>query len=142
MINGMRITKTESQAYMHPDEVKNHKKINIAYDFSLDEPRLIKSKTGLEDVFRVNYKFSIIYTNPSMGYLRYQGEVDCPIGTEKIENITEELRNEIATNIIINILPLALLSSRLMGLPPAVPLPFPPQMGEKKERDFEVRGYE
>ena len=142
MISGMRITKTESQAHLRPEEIKKHKNINITYDFSLEEPRMVKSKTGGDDIIRVEYKFSIIYTNPSMGYLRYQGEVDCPKGSEKVENITDDLRNEIATNIMLNVLPLALLSSRSMGLPPAIPLPFPPNVRSKEQQqDTEIRGY-
>jgi len=37
---------------------------------------------------------------------------------------------------------LALLSSRSMGLPPAIPLPFPPNVGTKEQhQDNEIRGY-
>ncbi len=142
MICSMRITKTESQVFMHPDEIQKHKTINIAYDFALEEPKIIKSKTGGKDTIGVEYKFSIIYTNPSMGHLRYQGDVVCPENVTKPSDVTDELRNEIAHTIMLNILPLALLSSRSMGLPPAVPLPFPPTGGQiEMQRDTEIRGY-
>lgn len=121
-----RLLKTESQVYMHPAEMRKQQQINIAYDFSLEEPRLIKSKTSEGYIINIEYKFSIIYTNPAMGYLRYEGEIDCPENIKKAEDVTEEIKSKIAHMVMLDILPMALLSSRSMGLPPAVPLPFPP----------------
>jgi len=137
MIKGMRILSTESQVFMHPEEIKKYKTINIAYEFTLEEPIVIK------DVIRVEYRLAIVYSNPSMGYLRYRGEVDCTL--EKEKELTNAQRSEIAHNIMLNILPLALLSSRSMGLPPAVPLPSPPIEKEyddsKPNTKEELRGY-
>lgn len=142
LIRSMRITKTESQVFMHQDEMQKHKITNIAYDFSLEDPKIIKSKTDGKDTIGIGYNFSIVYTNPSMGYLRYQGDVVCPESVNKPSDVTDELRNEIAHTIMLNILPLALLSSRSMGLPPAVPLPFPPNIGQiEKHHETEIKGY-
>lgn len=140
----MRITKTESQMHMHPDDIKKFKTINISYEFSIEEPRAIKSRTGKEELLQVEYTFAIVYSNPSMGYLRYQGVVDCKKINESNNDISAEVRNEIAQTIVQNILPLALLSSKAMGLPPAVPLPIPPieePTHEKNLKDDEIMGY-
>lgn len=143
MILGMRITKTESQAHMHPDEIKRFKTINISYEYSTEEPRTIKSKTGKEELLQIEYTFAIVYSNPSMGYLRYRGVVECQ-KTDETNNISNETRNEIAQTIVQNILPLALLSSRSMGLPPAIPLPIPPveePIQETNRKDDQIMGY-
>ncbi len=143
MIKGMRITGTESKAYMHTEELKKYLHININYDFALEPPHIVKSKTGGEDIITVEYKLSIVYTNPSMGYLRYQGEVDCLNTEENAKNLSEEQRNEIANTVMLNILPLALLLSRSMGLPPAVPLPLPPKrnFNKQQQQQDDKKGY-
>lgn len=141
MIKGIRITGTESRVFMHPEELKNYHHININYDFSLEQPHVVKSKSGGDDIIMVEYKFSIVYTNPSVGYLRYHGEVDLNI-EENGKNLSEERHNEIANIVMLNVLPLALLSSRSMGLPPAVPLPRPPAGNFNKQQQIDDRkGY-
>lgn len=141
MIKGIRITGTESRVFMHPEELKNYHHININYDFSLEQPHVVKSKSGGDDIIMVEYKFSIVYTNPSIGYLRYRGEVDLNI-EENGKNLSEEQHNEIANTVMLNVLPLALLSSRSMGLPPAVPLPHPPAGNFNKQQQTDDRkGY-
>jgi len=119
MIKSMLIRKIEMRAYMRPDEMKKHHNININYDFVLKEPVIT------EDNIRFEYNFGIVYTNPSFGYLRYEGEVDCTKTVETIKDITAELKSEVSSMVMLNVLPMALLSSRQMGLPPAVPLPLP-----------------
>lgn len=142
MIKGIRITGTESKVFMQPEEHKKYHHININYDFSLEQPHVVKSKSGGEDIIMVEYKFSIVYTNPSIGYLRYRGEVDLNI-EENGKNLSEEQRSDIANTVMLNVLPLALLSSRSMGLPPAVPLPHPPAgfNKQRQERQDDRKGY-
>jgi hypothetical protein len=76
------------------------------------------------------YTFSINYINPSMGYIRYEGTLDYTgDGGETVEQTSDELapelRHEMAGTIITNLIPMALLLSKAMGLPPASPLPIP-----------------
>jgi len=133
MIINITISKTEGRAFLWSEKkLKEHHDININYDFSLKTPQIVKSRMNEDEVIRVEYSFSIVYTNPSLGYLRYEGDVDCEKTVDKIEDITDEMRTEIANKIMLRILPMALLSSQSMGLPPAVPIPLPGIKNDKE----------
>lgn len=136
MIRSMAISKTEARAYLQSEKGLNeHHDININYDISLKTPTIIKSRTSEEEIIRVEYSFSIVYTNPSLGYLRYEGEVDCDKTVDKIEDVTNEMRTEIANTVMLRILPMALLSSQSMGLPPAVPIPLPRNQEQHESKE-------
>ncbi|MDD5453890.1 MAG: hypothetical protein PHW62_00095 [Candidatus Ratteibacteria bacterium] len=140
---GVRIIKTAAEVFMHRDDMKKYRQLNISYEFSMDELAIDRLKlNGADKVVGIPYSFSIIYTNPSMGRLNYQGEVDCQNNNQTDERTEEDLRNEIAYNITLNILPVALIASTSLGLPPPFPLPAPPRRETTKKDDYEeIRGY-
>lgn len=132
MITKFRLIKTESHVYMNEDEIKKHNEIGINYDIGIRSLHTDKSRNELGDqstqVFE--YTFSVNYMNSSMGYIRYEGTIEYQ-GDKKIKTVKglnelpSKIRNEMTVAIISNLIPLALLLSKVMGLPPASPLPIP-----------------
>jgi hypothetical protein len=145
MITDFRIIKTESRNFVSVEEIQNHKQININYDIQLKNPIVATTHvSGREtNVLRVEYSSAINYINPTVGVIRFEGTVDYS-GKEDLKELKQtwdsgeaptDIRNEIVNVITANVMPLALILSKSMGLPPAVPLPIIDYKNPSKPRN-------
>ena len=128
MIVGFSINKIESARHVPIEELSKFRNINVNYDINLRNPAVTKAPTG--DVLRVEYTVAINYLNPSIGYIRFEGVCDKTGGNPDQEkkdwdsgHADVQVQNEIANNMMARIIPLALLLSQNLSLPPAVPMP-------------------
>lgn len=128
MIIGFSINKIESARHVPLEELAKFRNINVNYDINLRNPAVNKAPAG--EVLRVEYTVAINYLNPSIGYIRFEGFCDKTGGNptqEKIDwdagHADVQVQNEIANNMMARIIPLALLLSQNLSLPPAVPMP-------------------
>ncbi|HMK45657.1 MAG TPA: hypothetical protein VK436_03430 [Methanocella sp.] len=128
MIMGFSINKIESARHAPLEELSRYRNINVNYDINLRNPAVIKSPMG--DVLRVDYTIAINYLNPSIGFIRFEGFCDKSGGNlEQAKkdwdtgNADIQIQNEIANNMMSRIIPLALMLSQNLSLPPAVPIP-------------------
>jgi hypothetical protein len=128
MIVGFCINKIESARHVPLEELSKFRNINVNYDINLRNPAVAKAPAG--DVLRVDYTVAINYLNPSIGYIRFEGFCDKTGGNptqEKADwdagHADVQVQNEIANNMMARIIPLALLLSQNLSLPPAVPMP-------------------
>lgn len=145
MIVGFSISKMESARHVSLEELARFRNINVNYDINLKNPAMAKGPTG--DVLRVEYTVAINYINPSIGYIRFEGFCDhSGSSLEKAKKDWDEgkadvnIQNEIANNMMMRIIPLALTISQSMSLPPAVPMPVinfqkPPEGGQPDKFD-------
>jgi len=129
-----QVTEIESRIYVKPEEIKKYGSININYDINLRNPTVESHKTpfGETPVLRVEYAFTINYLNPSIGHIRFTGNSDYYNNKKDLEEIRKkwnegkppvEVQNEIANTTVTNLAPIALTLSRVLGLPPSLPIP-------------------
>ncbi|WP_424359869.1 hypothetical protein [Methanocella sp. MCL-LM] len=128
MIVGFNISKIESTRHVPLEELSKFRNINVNYDINLRNPTVNKAPAG--EVLRVEYTVAINYINPSIGYIRFEGFCDKVGGNPAQEKADwdagradVQVQNEIANNMMARIIPLALLLSQNLSLPPAVPMP-------------------
>jgi hypothetical protein len=148
MILGFVINKVESERLVPLDELSKYRNINVNYDINLRNLSVIKPAAGPKEVLRIEYSVTINYLNPTIGFIRFEGFCD-HTGTDA--EVTRKdweagkpdtnVQNEIANNMMARIIPLAMLISQNLCLPPAAPLPvitFQKQPGEApKESKFD-----
>jgi len=133
MILNFHITNVESKAFSSPQDIRKYKNININYDVNLKNPSVAVHHTisGDKSVLRVEYTFAINYLSPNIGHIRFEGSSDYYVDRD-INELKEkwdsgkaplEVQNEIANTMVANLAPLALLLSKALGLPAAMPIP-------------------
>ena len=128
MFVGFTISKIESARHVPLEELPKYRNINVNYDINLRNPTVARLAGG--PVLRVDYSVTINYLNPSIGFIRFEGFCD-HAGSDPAKAREEweagradpGIQNEIANNMMARILPLAMLLSQNLSLPPAVPLP-------------------
>ncbi len=133
MILAVRILSTESKAYPQCTELKGS--YQISSEILLKNVVVTGSKGATPgqqvQVLRVEYDFTITYLAPNAGYLRFGGNVDFRADGDLFalkEKLNEdapcpEVRGEVMNAIMQNVAPIALLMSKVQGLPPAIPIP-------------------
>jgi hypothetical protein len=128
MFVGFTISKIESARYVPLEDLGKYSNINVNYDINLRNPAVARMQGG--PVLRIEYSVSINYFNPSIGHIRFEGFCD-HAGSDP-EHAKKEwdagradvsIQNEVANNMMARIIPLAMLLSQNLSLPPAVPLP-------------------
>jgi hypothetical protein len=100
-----------------------------------------------EKVLRIEYGVTINYLNPSIGFIRFEGFCD-HAGGDVQQTLKDweqgkpdiAIQNEVSNNMMARIIPLAMLISQNLCLPPAAPLPVinfqkPGETGEKDKFD-------
>jgi hypothetical protein len=102
---------------------------SVNYDISI-KPNSLQEKDGRQ-MLVADYRVTINYLSPSIGHLNFEGKVE----VEKNGDLSKEyadwcndkpstgLYNELVNSVMLGVAPLALLLSRSIDLPPAVPLP-------------------
>jgi len=147
MIVGFAINKVESARHVPLEELQKHRNINVNYDINLRNPSTIKVPVVPEKVLRIEFGVTINYINPSIGFIRFEGH--CDYAGPHVDKTLKEwdegkpdiaIQNEISNNMIARIIPLAMLLSQNLSLPPAAPLPVinfqkPGEAGEKDKFD-------
>jgi len=128
MLVGFSISKVESVRHVPLEELAKLRNVNVNYDINLRNPVVAKGPAG--DVLRVDFTFSINYINPSTGYIRFEGFCDRAggdVGKVKAEwdagRADPVIQNEIANHMVTRVMPLAMLLSQSLNLPPAMPVP-------------------
>ncbi|WP_174590540.1 hypothetical protein [Methanocella conradii] len=130
MIVGFAINKIESARHVSLEELPKYRNINVNYDINLRNLSAVKPPMGPDKVLRIEYSITINYFNPSIGFIRFEGFCDYAGGN--VEKILKEweggrpdvaVQNEAANNMMARIIPLAMLISQSLCLPPAAPLP-------------------
>ena len=128
MFVGFSISKVESARHVPLDELVRYRNINVNYDINLRNPTIARSPGG--DVLRVDFSVAINYLNPSIGFIRFEGFCDHAGGDNEKARAEWEaghadpaIQNEIANNMVARIMPLAMLLSQSLSLPPVMPLP-------------------
>lgn len=133
MIPFFQVTKTESCIFGSPADIQGHKQYGINQDIQLRNPSVVVQSTpfGDKSVLRVEFLYAITYINPAIGNIRFEGICDY-FGDVDLNGIVQEwdsghanpaVRNEIANHMIVSLVPIALLLSRALGLPPSIPIP-------------------
>jgi hypothetical protein len=147
MIVGFVISKLESARHVPLEELQKYRNINVNYDINLRNPSAVKVAMVPEKVLRVEFAVTINYINPSIGFIRFEGFCDHVGGdADKIVKAWDAgtpdtaIQNEVSNNMMSRILPLAMLISQSLCLPPAAPLPVinfqkPGETGETGEKD-------
>jgi hypothetical protein len=130
MIVGFVINKIESARHVPLEELQKFRNINVNYDINLRNLSTVKSPMGHDKVLRIEYSVTINYLNPSIGFIRFEGF--CDHGGGNVEKTLKDweqgkpdtgIQNEVANNMMARIIPLAMLISQNLCLPPAAPLP-------------------
>jgi len=128
MFVGFSINKVETARHVPLEELTKYRNINVNYDINLRNPSVARGPGG--EVLRVDFSVAINYLNPSIGFIRFEGFCDHAGGdNEKARKEWDEghadpfIQNEIANNMVARIVPLAMLLSQSLSLPPVVPLP-------------------
>lgn len=128
MFVGFTMSKIESARHVALEELSKYRNINVNYDINLRNPSVIRLPSG--PVLRVEYSVAINYLNPSIGFIRFEGFCDhAGADPEQAKNEWDAgradvgIQNEIANNMMARMVPLAMLISQSLNLPPVVPLP-------------------
>jgi len=128
MFVGFSISKIESARHVPLEELAKYRNINVNYDINLRNPSMARGPGG--EVLRVEFTVASNYLNPSIGFIRFEGFCDHVGGdNEKARkewdagHADPAIQNEIANNMVARIVPLAMLLSQNLSLPPVVPLP-------------------
>ncbi len=147
MIVGFAINKVESARHVPLEELSKYRNINVNYDINLRNLSAVKIPIAPEKVLRIEYGVTINYINPSIGFIRFEGYCDyAGAGAEKtIQDWNQgkpdiAIQNEVSNNMMARIIPLAMLISQNLCLPPAAPLPVinfqkPGEAGQKDKFD-------
>jgi len=146
MIVGFAISKIESARHVPLEDLQKYRNINVNYDINMRNLSVAKSPASHDKVLRIEYAISINYINPSIGFIRFEGFCD-HAGTDAEKTLKAweegkadmEIQNEVANNMMARIIPLAMLISQNLCLPPAAPLPVvnfqkPDVAGEKGDK--------
>jgi hypothetical protein len=147
MIVGFVINKAESARHTPLEELPKYRNINVNYDINLRNLSTVKVPAVPDKVLRIEYTVAINYINPSIGFIRFEGYCD-HVGGDVDKTLKEwnqgtpdiAIQNEVANNMMARIIPLAMLISQNLCLPPAAPLPVinfqkPGEAGEKDKFD-------
>ena len=144
MFVGFSVNRVESARHVPLEDLARYRNINVNYDINLRNPAIVRAPVG--EVLRVEFTIAINYLNPSIGFIRFEGYCDHAGGDlarAKVEwdagRADPAIQNEIANNMVARIVPLAMLISQSLSLPPVVPLPAinfqkpatPPEGGDK-----------
>lgn len=130
MIVGFVINKVESARHVPLEELQKYRNINVNYDINLRNLSAVKVPVAPEKVLRIEYSVSINYINPSIGYIRFEGY--CDYASPHVDKTLKDweqgkpdiaIQNEVSNNMMARIIPLAMLLSQNLCLPPAAPLP-------------------
>jgi len=128
MFVGFSISKVESARQVPLEDLAKYRNINVNYDINLRNPSIARGPGG--EVLRVEFTVAINYLNPSIGFIRFEGFCDHAGGdNEKVRkewdagHADPAIQNEIANNMVARIIPLAMLLSQNLSLPPVMPLP-------------------
>lgn len=144
MIVGFVINKIESARHVPLEELQKYRNINVNYDINLRNLSVVKAPAGPDKVLRIEYGVTINYLNPSIGFIRFEGFCDYSgLNVDKTYNEWEQgrpdsgVQNEVANNMMARIIPLAMLISQNLCLPPAAPMPVInfQKPGEAPEKD-------
>ena len=148
MIIGFSMNRIESARHVPMEELIKYRNINVNYDINLKNPSIVRTYAGYDSVLRVEYSVTINYLNPTIGFIRFEGYCD-HAGSDVQKSYDDweagrpdlNIQNEIANNVMMRIVPMAMLLSQNLNLPPAVPIPMvnfqraPTQL--KKEERFD-----
>lgn len=148
MIIGFNMNKIESARHVPMEELPRYRNINVNYDINLKNPSVVKTYPGQENVLRIEYSVTINYLNPTIGFIRFEGYCDhAGSDVPKAHDDWEagqpdmNIQNEIANSVMMRIVPMAMLLSQNLNLPPAVPVPMinfqKPSAAPKKEEKFD-----
>lgn len=147
MIVGFAINKIESARHVALEELSKYRNINVNYDINLRNLSVVKLPIAPEKVLRIEYSITINYLNPSIGFIRFEGFCD-HVGGDAERTLHEweagqadpAIQNEVANNMMARVIPMAMLISQSLCLPPASPLPVinfqkPEEMATKDKFD-------
>lgn len=147
MIIGFVISRVEAARHAPLEDLQKYRNINVNYDIGLRNLSAVKVPVAQEKVLRIEYSVAINYINPSIGFIRFEGYCDyaCPDAEKTLQEWGQgrpdvAVQNEVSNNMMSRIIPMAMLLSQSLCLPPAAPLPVisfqkPGAAGEKDKFD-------
>ena len=130
MILGLVINKMESERHVPLDELARYRNINVNYDINMRNLAIVKPAGAQKELLRIEYTVAINYLNPSIGFIRFEGFCDYA-GTD-VERTKKDwesgnpdlnVQNEVSNNMMARLIPIAMILSQNLCLPPAAPLP-------------------
>ncbi len=129
----------ESRAYLPPEEITKHRTINIRNEITIKSSTITKSSqiSGEVPVLKVEWILSVDYLNPSIGYIRLTGVMNCRYKDPEliIKEMPVDVRNEISNAILLNMASYLIETSKFHNLPSPIPIPrieYDKQLLEKK----------
>lgn len=136
MITDFNIDRIETKVY----DRKPANAVNINQEIRLEHPTIfIRQSTAapfIKDTIRtlkIEYQVNINYLNPNLGYIKLNGTIDYYNGESNIDVLKDtwelncadnnKVKSEMANTIMMNIMPIALMLSSRLNLPPVIPIP-------------------
>lgn len=145
MITGFNINKIELKSYNYG----KFGNVSINQELKMAKPPMIVEQStpfGIKNILRVEYQLNINYISPSIGYMIFEGFVDCIDSDSDIirnewDNPNNTIVNQTKTNcanaIFQNIIPIALLLSNRVNLPPVIQMPMIDFSNQKKKEEHQ-----
>lgn len=127
MILNFHLKSIETKTYMSPEEMHNYHQINIQNEININNPSLSKSSnlSGEIPILKVEWSLSVNYLNPSLGYIRLVGTINChykdPESMLKVLPI--DVRNEISNSVLTNMAAYLIETAKFHNLPSPIPIP-------------------
>ena len=129
MITNFHIKTIEAKAFVSQEELNNYKHVQINCDLNMKKATLSSDAQFL----KVEFMLALNYFAPSIGQIRFEGTVVYSGGNpQEMREIKKawdsdappaNVWNELSNVCMQNTAPIALLLSRVAGLPPAIPIP-------------------
>jgi len=136
MILNLHVKSIETKVYMSQEEISKHHNINVSNEITINSP----SSVGEQDIVKVNWTLSITYLNPSIGYIRIIGTMDCKYDnpTFLLKNIPNDIKSEMTNTILFNLASYLIDTAKLHNIPSPIPIP-KITFGEPKKTNSEIK---
>ncbi len=127
MILNIHLTSIETKVYMKPEEMYAYHAINIQNEININNPSVAKSSnlSGEIPILKVEWSLSVNYLNPSLGYIRFKGTMNCHYKDPEsmITVLPVDVRNEISNTILTSMAAYLIETAKFHSLPSPIPIP-------------------
>lgn len=127
MILNIHLTSVETKTYMKPEKMQTHHHININNEINITNPSITKSShlSGEIPILKVEWSLVVSYLNPSMGYIRFKGTMNCHYKDPEsmLAILPIDVRNEISNTILTNMAAYLIETAKFHSLPSPIPIP-------------------
>lgn len=144
MILNLNLSQIETRVYMSPEEMLKYHSINITNEINIKNQSITKSSDISDEIpiLKVNWTLSINYINPSMGYIRLTGIMNCKYKDPEtlLTELPVKIKNEMANAIFLNMASYLIETAKLHNLPSPIHIP-KVDFGNIRKKD-EITGYQ